>query len=309
MKLKIFEFLYIHSSTFGWMVLYKYLKTQKKYFDLILILRLCWDCIVLQELMREKIKISAVIITFNEEKNIEGCLLSLQEVADEIIVVDSYSSDKTEQICKKYNVRFIQHPFEGHIEQKNWARIQASHSTVLSLDADEELSIELKESILNLKNNSSTSALEFDAYKMNRLTNYCGKWIRHCGWYPDTKVRLWNNKKGEWTGENPHDEFKLFDSKSKIGKLDGDLLHYSYHQLEDHDKQIEYFTNIASKSFVARGKKPFFGQAYISAFSKFIKCYFLKLGFLDGKAGWIISVKSSYAAYLKYKKINLLRNK
>ncbi len=251
--------------------------------------------------MSKEKKISAIIITYNEEKNIERCLNSLKDVVDEIVVVDSFSKDKTEQICNSYNVRFIQHGFEGHIEQKNWARKQASNSVVLSLDADEVLDEELKKSILSVKKNWNHTA-----YKMNRLTNYCGKWIRHTGWYPDTKLRLWDNSKGEWTGENPHDEFKLFDQKLPVGSLNGDLLHYSYHVPEDHDKQIEYFTTIAAKAFVEKGKKPFFMQAQLSAFLKFIKCYLIKLGFLDGKEGWIISKKSSYAAYLKYKKINTL---
>lgn len=251
--------------------------------------------------MTEIKQISAVIITFNEEKNIERCLASLHGIVEEIIVVDSFSTDNTADICAKFGVRFFSHAFEGHIQQKNWARQQASFPIVLSLDADEALTDQLRESIRNAKNK-----WEFDAYKMNRLTNYCGKWIKHTGWYPDTKVRLWDNSKGEWTGENPHDEFKLFNENSTVGSLKGDLLHYSYHIPEDHDKQIEYFTNIAAKAFVEKGKKPFFAQAYLSAFLKFFKCYIVKMGFLDGKEGWIISKKSSYAAYLKYKKINLL---
>ena len=251
--------------------------------------------------MSTPIKISAVIITFNEEKNIDRCLKSLVNVADEIVVVDSFSTDRTEEICAGYNVRFVPHKFDGHIQQKNWAREKATHNVVLSLDADEALDETLASSIQALKLN-----WQHDAYKMNRLTNYCGKWIKHTGWYPDTKVRLWNNEKGHWTGENPHDEFKLFDDNATVGFLKGDLLHYSYHHPSDHDKQIEYFTNIAAKAYVEKGKKPFFMQPYLSAFLKFIKCYFIKLGFLDGKEGWIISKKSSYAAYLKYNKINTL---
>lgn len=246
-------------------------------------------------------KLSVVIITFNEEKNIDRCLASIADIADEIIVVDSFSTDKTESICAKYNVRFIGHKFDGHIEQKNWARAQATHELILSLDADEALDETLKKSISELKKNPI-----HNGYKMNRLTNYCGKWIRHTGWYPDTKLRVWKNTKGQWQGENPHDEFVLFDETDHVEHLKGDLLHYSYHHPSDHDKQIEYFTNIAAKAFVARGKKPYLFQAYLSAFLKFIKCYFIKLGFLDGKEGWIISKKSSYAAYLKYKKINKL---
>jgi len=246
-------------------------------------------------------KLSVVIITFNEENNIKRCLESVVDVADKIYVIDSFSTDKTEAICKSFNVEFMTHKFDGHIEQKNWAKDQVDTSLILSLDADEALDKNLIQSILEIKANPV-----LHGYKMNRLTNYCGKWIKHTGWYPDTKLRLWVNQKGEWTGENPHDEFKLFNKESKIGFLKGDILHYSYHYLEDHDKQIEYFTTIASKAFVKNGKKPFFMQGYISGAVKFFKCYIIKLGFLDGKEGWIISKKSSYAAYLKYKKINEL---
>ncbi|WP_070138124.1 glycosyltransferase family 2 protein [Crocinitomix algicola] len=246
-------------------------------------------------------KLSVVIITYNEEKNIVRCLESVQAVADEIIIVDSYSKDNTESLASAFDVRFIPHSFEGHIEQKNWAKDQAKHPLILSLDADEALDEKLTESILSIKNNPTA-----DGYKMNRLTNYCGKWIHHTGWYPDTKLRLWKKGKGEWTGENPHDEFKLFDQSTTINHLKGDILHYSYHHPEDHDKQIAYFTDIAANAFVKKGKKPFIFQEYLSAFLKFVKCYFIKFGFLDGKEGWIISKKSSYAAYLKYKKIKQL---
>lgn len=252
--------------------------------------------------MSETIKISAVIITFNEESNIERCIHSLEGVADEVVVVDSFSTDRTKEICENLGVRFIEHAFEGHIEQKNWARLQATHTHVLSLDADEALDDQLRASILKVKSN-----WQHDGYKMNRLTNYCGKWIKHSGWYPDVKLRLWDNSTGEWTGENPHDEFKLFEKKATVGHIKGDILHYSYHVPEDHDKQIEYFTSIAAKAHLKAGKGTYFLQPYISAVAKFFKCYLIKLGFLDGKEGWIISKKSSYAAYLKYNKIKLLK--
>lgn len=250
------------------------------------------------------VKLSVVIITFNEERNIERCLKSVIDIADEIIVVDSFSKDRTEEICAHYKVRFIPHKFDGHIEQKNWAREQATHEYILSLDADEALDETLNKSIAAIKNNPL-----HNGYKMNRLTNYCGKWIRHTGWYPDTKLRLWRKGSGAWMGENPHDEFRLTTKNATVELIKGDILHYSYHELTDHDKQIEYFTTIAAKAFVDKGKKPYFLQGYLSASLKFIKCYFIKAGFLDGKEGWIISTKSSYAAYLKYKKINTLLNR
>ena len=176
--------------------------------------------------------ISAIIITFNEEKNISRCIESLQGVADEIVVVDSLSTDSTQQICAQHGVRFISHAFEGYVKQKNWARLQASHQWVLSLDADEALSIELRNSIIEIKQNPTA-----DGYTMNRLNNYCGTWIHHCGWYPDRKLRLWNNAKGEWMGENPHDRFEM-PNTSIINHLKGDLLHYTYHTILQHLNQI-----------------------------------------------------------------------
>ena len=148
--------------------------------------------------------LSAVIITFNEERNIGRCLTSLIGIADDIVIVDSFSSDKTESICNAFGVRFVQHKFEGHIEQKNWAISQAKFPRILSLDADEALDANLKKSILEAKNN-----WKYDGYEMNRLTNYCGKFIHHSGWYPDKKMRLWDSRKGKWGGTNPHDKYEL----------------------------------------------------------------------------------------------------
>lgn len=247
------------------------------------------------------IPISAVIITYNEEKNIERCLLSLQNVVDEIVVVDSYSTDKTKEICEKYSVNFIEHVFEGHIEQKNWAITQAKFPHVLSLDADESLDETLKIQIQNCKNN-----WRFDAYAMNRLTNYCGKWVKHCGWYPDTKLRLWDARLGQWGGDNPHDKFELHDKSSKIGHLSGDILHYSYYTKEDHFKQVEYFTSILAKSQFEKGKKAPFLILIFSPVVKFIKDYFIKRGFLDGLTGLQICSISAFATYTKYKKLRLL---
>ena len=158
-------------------------------------------------------KISAVIITFNEEKYIEKCISSLEEIADEIIVVDSFSTDRTEDICGKFNVRFSKHKFDGYVEQKNYAMSLASYPYILSLDADEALSDELKKSILGIKDN-----LKYDGYIFNRLNNYCGKWIKHSRWYPDKHLRLFNSAKGKWTGPNPHDKFKL-DPGSKVTRI------------------------------------------------------------------------------------------
>jgi glycosyltransferase involved in cell wall biosynthesis len=251
-------------------------------------------------------KISAVIITFNEEKNIERCLLSLIGVADEIIVVDSYSTDKTEEICSKYAVRFIKNPFEGHIQQKNYAMNQASYSYVLSLDADEALDEKLKKSILSIK-----SSLEYySAYSFNRLTNYCGQWIKHCGWYPDKKIRLWDKTKGKWGGINPHDSVIMNVEKNQIYHLKGDLFHYSYYSVEEHRLQSIKFAQISAKADFERGKKTNLIVVWLKPIFKFFSDYFIRLGFLDGYYGFIICKISAHAKYLKYQFLrDFLNNK
>lgn len=253
--------------------------------------------------MEKRTQLSAVIITFNEERNIERCLESLKDVADEIIVVDSFSTDRTKDICEARNVKFIQHNFEGHIQQKNFAMEQASFDYVLSLDADEALDEKLQKSILREKEN-----FQFDAYSFNRLTNYCGQWIRHCGWYPDKKLRIWNKNKGQWGGVNPHDKVVLKNDAS-VKHLEGDLLHFSYHNFSDHFKQIEYFTNISSKAAFDSGKRTNIFMIIVKPWFKFIRDYIIKLGFLDGFYGFVICMNSSYAKFLKYLKLYELQRK
>ncbi len=246
------------------------------------------------------IKLSVVIITFNEERNIERCLLSVKDVADEIVVVDSFSKDKTKEICLKYDVKFVEHKFDGHIEQKNWAITQAQYPRVLSLDADEALDEKLIQNILAIKQN-----WQYDGYEMNRLTNYCGTWIKHCGWYPDKKLRLWDARKGQWAGTNPHDKYEMF-AGATTQHISGDILHYSYYTIADHYKQVEYFTTILAKAQHQQGKKVNLLVLYLSPVVKFLRDYILKLGVLDGVAGFTISRISAYATFLKYKKLRAL---
>ncbi len=245
----------------------------------------------------QSIKLSVVIITFNEERNIERCLSSLKDIADEMVVVDSYSTDRTEEICRDYGVKFIKNKFQGHIEQKNFALQHASFRHVLSIDADEALSPELLQSIAALKKN-----WKFNAYAVNRLTNYCGKWIRHGSWYPDRKVRLFVNGTGKWGGENPHDQF-LPDVPSSTGKLKGDLLHYSYYSIEGHIDQVNKFTTVGALSALRAGRRANRLMLLYKPFYKFIRDYFFMFGFLDGYSGFIIARISSHATFLKYAKL------
>jgi glycosyltransferase involved in cell wall biosynthesis len=245
--------------------------------------------------------LSVVIITFNEERNIGRCLDSVSGIADEIVVVDSFSKDRTREICLAKGARFIEHAFEGHIQQKNFALTQAAHPYVLSLDADEALDERLKAAIHQAKQN-----FLYDGYAMNRLTNYCGQWIRHSGWYPDTKLRLWNKSKGKWAGINPHDKFEMTDANATVAKLEGDILHYSYYSVEEHHRQSEYFSTIAAKAYFELKKKAPWYRLVLNPFSKFLHHYIIHLGFLDGRAGFTIAKISAHSTYLKYHKLRKL---
>ncbi len=249
-----------------------------------------------------KVKLSAVIISFNEERDIERCLKSVEPIADEIVVVDSYSTDRTEEICRKYNIKFIQHPFEGHIEQKNWAISQANYSHVLSLDSDEALDDTLIASIMKVKEN-----WQGDGYTMNRLTNYCGKWIRHCGWYPDRKLRLWDSRKGLWAGINPHDCYEMQPGTS-TGHIAGDILHFSYYSISEHIQQTNYFTDLSANAYLEKGKKGYLVKIFFNPIISFFKSYILKLGVLDGYYGFIISMLAGQSTFLKYIKLRQLLN-
>ncbi|MFN8208145.1 MAG: glycosyltransferase [Bacteroidales bacterium] len=244
--------------------------------------------------------ISAAIITFNEERNIERCLVSLQGVADDVVVVDSFSTDRTEEICLKHGARFIRHKFEGHIEQKNFAISQARYPHILSLDADEALSPELKESILKVKENWN-----YDGYVFNRLTNYCGKWIRHASWYPARKLRLFDSRKGKWGGMNPHDRYILA-KNSSTGFLKGDLLHFSYYNIREHIDQINRFSDILARSYLANNKSASYFTIIFHPVWRGFRDYVLKAGFLDGFFGLVISMNSAHETFLKYSKLRRL---
>jgi glycosyltransferase involved in cell wall biosynthesis len=245
--------------------------------------------------------LSVVIITYNEERNIGDCLASVREVADEIIVVDSLSTDGTKAICLTYGVCWVENPFSGHIEQKNFAASLATCSHVLSLDADERLSDFLRQTILLEKQ----AGFPNSGYTMNRFNNYCTQWIRHGGWYPDAKLRLWKKGAGKWQGDNPHDKFVLADEK-KTAHLKGDILHYSFRSFSEHIVQMNKFSSIAAQTLYKRGKKPSLLKPFLSGFWAFFNGYFIRLGFLDGLYGYVIARNNAMYAFFKYAKLNEL---
>jgi glycosyltransferase involved in cell wall biosynthesis len=239
-------------------------------------------------------RLSATIITFNEEQNIRRCIESLIKVADEIVVVDSYSTDSTAAICSELGVRFISNPFKGYIEQKNYALAQTTHEWVISLDADEALSPELAKQIIKLMPNPTC-----DQYSMNRLTQYCGQWIRHCGWYPDPKIRLFNKRVSKWDGVNPHDTIVSV-GKIKKAHISGDILHYSYNSVRAHITQAENFASITADAMFNRGIKTNQRNVITKPFIRFLRDYFFRMGLLDGYNGFLICFISAYASFMKH---------
>ncbi len=243
-------------------------------------------------------KISAVVITLNEERNIGRCLESLMPVVDEVVVVDSFSTDRTQALCEQYGTRFITHEWEGYVATKNYANTLASNDFILSIDADEALSPELAASIKTLKD----GPLEGKAFSMNRLMNYCGRWIRHGGWYPDTKVRLFDRRSARWTGHKVHETLSLPEGTSVV-HLEGDLLHYSFYTPEEHRRQAEKFAALAAEEMKEQGKRPGLGTACLHTGWKFFRDFVFKAGFLDGRTGFEISKTNAYGVWYKYNKV------
>lgn len=245
--------------------------------------------------------ISAVIITFNEENNISDCLDSVKDWCKEIIVLDSYSSDKTESIAKKIpQVKFFQHEFDGHIQQKNRAIAMAKSEWIFCLDADERVSKKLSQSILKFIKDHP----EKNGARVKRLTYHFNKFIKHGGWY-NARYRLIKKGMGQWTGENPHD-FILIKGISRPTKgpvLKDDLIHYSFADLSHQVETINKFSSIVAFTRFQKQKSSSVLKIVFKPFGKFLESYFFKAGFLDGLAGFIIAVSSSYSTFLKFAKL------
>lgn len=247
------------------------------------------------------IKLSGVIITYNEERYIEQCIKSLSPVVDEIVVVDSYSTDNTKSICLKYKVTFIEQKFLGYIEQKNFALQQTTNDYIISLDGDESLSDKLQDSILKLKED-----WKYNGYYCNRFNNFCGQWIKYSDWYPNKKLRIFDKRKAEWKGINPHDEIVITDKKGEMGYLKGDILHLTYQTYSEFNKKIELFSSISARAYYDIGKKATLWKLLWNPFWAFFKAYFLRLGFLDGFNGFIICYLTGQRVFLKYAKLREL---
>ncbi|HTL07590.1 MAG TPA: glycosyltransferase family 2 protein [Chitinophagaceae bacterium] len=241
--------------------------------------------------------LSAIIITYNEERNIARCIDALQPIADEIIVLDSYSSDNTVAIAKNHGALVKQGFFQDYIQQKNAAIALATHDLVFSVDADELPDETLIQSIISLKKNPSANA-----YSMNRCTNYCGQFIRRGSWYPDRKTRIFNRRIARWAGVNPHERLDL-DPGTTVTHLRGDLLHYSFPTLESHIEKNNRYSSMAAQSMYGAGRRSGWFKMLINPAWAFFHGYIIRLGWLDGYRGFSIALNTAHGTFLKYLKL------
>ncbi|MDX2504034.1 MAG: glycosyltransferase family 2 protein [Gammaproteobacteria bacterium] len=245
-------------------------------------------------------KISACIISYNEEKKIEDCLRSLQAVVDEIIIIDSNSTDKTLEIAKRYTDKIFLHDFQGYGKQKNLATNKTANNWVINLDCDERLSSELQSSIKSITNNLDDDTV----YSMARKTFYIYRWLNHC-WYPDRKIRLFNKTKTRWLDNDVHESVDT--SNMRTITLSGDILHYSFDSISDHLKTIDKFTQIGANDLLKKGKNISVISPITHASWTFFKLYIFKRGFLDGFAGLTVSVLSYMHVFIKYSRAYILQ--
>ena len=242
-------------------------------------------------------RISATVVTLNEERNIARAIESLRCV-DEIVVVDSGSTDRTREIASSLGARVIQESWRGYAGQKNFASGCAGHDWILSIDADEAVSEELEAEILELKRDGP----KFDAYSFPRLAQYLGRWIRHGGWYPDRKIRLFHRSFGEWTGEYVHESVR---TTGNAGELQGKLLHFTCGSLSEHLRTLDRYTTLAAAEVRARnGTIPTHRLLIDPAWTVF-RTYVIRRGFLDGPQGVAIAWMAGLYTFLKYAKARL----
>jgi len=241
-------------------------------------------------------QVSAIVVCFNEADRIEACLKSLTW-CDEIIVVDSLSTDQTPEICRRYASRFFQREWPGYREQKAYAHSQATKDWVILVDADERVTPALQQEIGDAL--SANNGL-FTGYAVPRLVNYLGRWWWRGGWYPDYDVRLFRRDRATWGGFDPHEKILV---DGQVRRLKNPLEHYSYRDIDDHIQRINRFTSISSRELKKAGGRWRLSDALLRPTVRFFRSYFLKLGFLEGFAGFYVAVTAAVYVFLKYAKL------
>jgi glycosyltransferase involved in cell wall biosynthesis len=240
-------------------------------------------------------KISATLITFNEERNIEDALRSVSW-ADEIVVVDAGSRDATREICRRHTDRIFHRDWTGFVDQKSFAVEQAQCDWIFSLDADERVSQELKAEIQALR----SAGLERAGYRIPRVAFFMGRWIRHGDWYPDYQLRLFDRRQGRWQGGRVHESVK---TDTEPGQLRGEILHYTYRSLSDYLKRLDTYSSLAADDYERRGKVATAARMLGNPAATFVKAYLLKRGFLDGPQGMMVAVMGAVSVFFKYAKL------
>ena len=245
--------------------------------------------------MSEKVSVSVYVLTYNNRRTIERCLRSL-EWAEELVIVDSFSTDGTFEICQRYTDRACQRPFAGHRDQYQYAADQTTREWIMFVDADEEIPPELAQEIREAVGSGSSGANGFFVY---RQTFYLGRWIRYGGWYPDGEIRLYRREKGRWEG-GLHAKIAV---QGKVQCLRNKYLHYTYGNLSDQIQTIDRYSRIAAEDLIREGKQfGLFPMLFHPPF-RFLKEYLLKKGFLDGIPGLIIVVSTMFYVFVKYAKV------
>ncbi|MBV8907185.1 MAG: glycosyltransferase family 2 protein [Acidobacteriia bacterium] len=237
-------------------------------------------------------KISATIITFNEERNIARVIESLR-CCDEILVLDSGSNDRTAEIATNLGARVVEASWHGYAAQKNIAAELASNDWILSLDADESLSEALEAEIWHIKK----SGPAFDGYTVPRLAQYLGRWILHSGWHPDRKVRLFDRRKAKWVGSFVHESVTV---TGTVGHLKSNLLHFTCNSLSEHVRSMDRYTTLAAQEIASHQKNIGLSLLLFDPPWTFFRTYVLKLGFLDGPEGLAIAYMAAFYNFVKY---------
>lgn len=245
--------------------------------------------------------LSVTIITLNEEKNLRKCLESVA-FADEVIISDSESQDRTLSIAREFTDKVFQEPWQGFARQKNLAQEKAQGPWILNIDADERVTPELKEEILSVIQKDPPYA----GFKIPRKNFFCGQWIRHGGWYPNYQLRLYQKEAGSFALREVHEQVVV---KGRVGTLKAPLEHYTYDSISDYLKRMDRYSDLSARQYLQEGKKVSWPEILFRTKYTFFRMWILQKGFLDGAKGLVLAVLYSYYTFVKYAKLKEISNK